>query len=78
LSWTLIAPSLFSWNALYISGAFASGTRWVANVSQPSGSSSPSSGMRSSIQRLMLHWPMRSWICLSNKVSIGIGSAMPP
>ena len=34
--------------------------------------------MMSSTQRLTLHWPIRSWICLSDSVSIGIGSAFPP
>ena len=37
-----------------------------------------SSGMMSSTQRLTLAWPIRSWICLSNIVIIGIGSAVPP
>ena len=37
-----------------------------------------SSGRMSSIQRFTFAWPMRSWICLSNIVSIGSGSAMPP
>ncbi len=34
--------------------------------------------MMSSTQRLTLAWPIRSWICLSNIVSIGIGSLWPP
>ena len=34
--------------------------------------------MMSSTQRLTFAWPIRSWICLSNSVSIGSGSAMPP
>jgi hypothetical protein len=34
--------------------------------------------MMSSTQRLTFAWPMRSWICLSNSVSIGSGSAIPP
>ena len=38
--------------------------------------SSVSSGRMSSTQRLTLAWPIRSWICLSNSVSIGIGSAI--
>ena len=55
LSCTFTTPSVFSWNLRYISGASDSGTRCVANVSQPSGSPSVSSGMISGIQRLMLH-----------------------
>ena len=33
--------------------------------------------MMSSTHGVTFAWPMRSWICLSNRVSIGIGSAMP-
>ena len=32
----------------------------------------------SGTQRCTLAWPIRSWICLSNMVIIGIGSAIPP
>lgn len=35
-------------------------------------------GMISSLQRRTLAWPMRICTCLSNRVSMGIGSAMPP
>lgn len=75
---TLTAPSCFFWNISYACGASASGIRWVAKPSTPSGSSSVRYGTISSLQRRTLAWPMRSWICLSNMVSIGMGSAMPP
>ena len=59
-------------------GRRSSGSRCVAKPSTPSTSSSSSSGMMSSIQRLTLAWPMRRLICLSNIVSSGSGSSMPP
>src|SRR3954447_23887808 len=34
--------------------------------------------MMSSTHFFTFAWPIRSWICLSNRVSIGIGSAIPP
>ncbi len=45
----------------------------------PRGSeSSRSSGMMSPTQAFTFAWPMRSWICLSNSVSMGMGSIIPP
>ena len=50
------------------------GGGWVARSSTPSGSASSwTSGIRSSIQRLTLAWPIRSWICLSNRSISGMG-----
>ena len=51
----LNALSSFFWKISYARGASSSGTRWVAKLSTPSGSSSAvTSGIRSSIQRLTL------------------------
>ncbi|MCW2593988.1 MAG: hypothetical protein JWQ86_6415 [Mycobacterium sp.] len=45
---------------VYACGASSRGTTCLANVSTPSGSSSPSNGMMSSIQRFTFACPIRS------------------
>jgi hypothetical protein len=47
LSMILTAPSALRWNMPYAAGASASGSRRVANLSTPSGSSSARKGMMS-------------------------------
>ena len=72
-------PSSFFWNFSYIAGASSNDAVCVLRSSTPSGSDgSSTSGSSVSVQERTLHWTIRSWICLSNIVSIGIGSFMPP
>src|SRR5699024_3786404 len=78
VSTTLAAPSSFFWNISYARGASARGRRCVAKSSTPSGSSSVSSGRTRGTQCCKLAWPIFNVICLSNSVSIGSGSALPP
>src|SRR5690349_4995074 len=75
---TLMQPSVFSWNVLYISGASPIGTVCVTRSRTPSGSAASSTrGRSTSVQRRTLPWPIPSWICLSNIANLGNGATAP-